>query len=325
MWFFGKMFRVAMTAAMVLTAIVLGAALWRYYMIDPWTRDGTVRANVVSIAPEVSGTVVDIKVVDNQFVHKGDILYVIDPTRFRLALTQAQATAESRKQDMIVAQQRSARRAALSDLAASKEEKEQFSGNAAVAAANYNEAVAEVEIAKVNLERSVIHAPVNGYVTNLLLRQGDYASAGQKSVSVIDSDSFWIAGYFEETKLAQIRRGDVAHIKLMGFDGDVVGHVDSLARGITDQNGDSGSEGLANVNPVFTWVRLAQRFPVRIHVDHVPGGIDLAMGMTCTVKVGDQRTSLRESVAQVTAAAQTTLATLWSGSVGAVQASTVIR
>lgn len=323
MWFFGKMFRVAMTAAMVLTAIVLGAALWRYYMIDPWTRDGTVRANVVSIAPEVSGTVVDIKVVDNQFVHKGDILYVIDPTRFRLALTQAQATAESRKQDMIVAQQRSARRAALSDLAASKEEKEQFSGNAAVAAANYNEAVAEVEIAKVNLERSVIHAPVNGYVTNLLLRQGDYASAGQKSVSVIDSDSFWIAGYFEETKLAQIRRGDVAHIKLMGFTGDVVGHVESLARGITDQNGDSGSEGLETVNPVFTWVRLAQRFPVRIHVDQVPAGIDLAMGMTCTVSVGDKATDLRQSVAKVAEAAKAEFVALWIGYAGAVQAKTV--
>ncbi|HVJ32464.1 MAG TPA: HlyD family secretion protein [Terriglobia bacterium] len=323
MWFFGKMFRVAMTAAMVLTAIVLGAALWRYYMIDPWTRDGTVRANVVSIAPEVSGTVVDIKVVDNQFVHKGDILYVIDPTRFRLALTQAQATAESRKQDMIVAQQRSARRAALSDLAASKEEKEQFSGNAAVAAANYNEAVAEVEIAKVNLERSVIHAPVNGYVTNLLLRQGDYASAGQKSVSVIDSDSFWIAGYFEETKLAQIRRGDVAHIKLMGFTGDVVGHVESLARGITDQNGDSGSEGLETVNPVFTWVRLAQRFPVRIHVDLVPAGIDLAMGMTCTVSVGDKATDLRQSVAKVAEAAKAEFVALWIGYAGAVQAKTV--
>lgn len=323
MWFFGKIFRVAMTAAMLLVAAVLGAALWRYYMVDPWTRDGTVRANVVSIAPEVSGTVVDIKVVDNQFVHKGDILYVIDPTRFRLALTQAQATAESRKQDMIVAQQRSARRAALSDLAASKEEKEQFSGNAAVAAANYNEAVAEVEIAKVNLERSVIHAPVNGYVTNLLLRQGDYASAGQKSVSVIDSDSFWIAGYFEETKLAQIRRGDVAHIKLMGFTGDVVGHVESLARGITDQNGDSGSEGLETVNPVFTWVRLAQRFPVRIHVDQVPAGIDLAMGMTCTVSVGDKATDLRQSVAKVAEAAKAEFVALWIGYAGAVQAKTV--
>jgi multidrug resistance efflux pump len=325
MWFVGKIFRVTMTVAMSLVAVILGVALWHYYMVDPWTRDGTVRAEVVALAPEVSGTVVDIKVVDNQFVHKGDVLYVIDPTRFQLALAQAQATAESRRQDMIVAQQQSARRAALTDLAASKEEKERYSGTAAVAAANYNEALAEVNVAKVNLDRSVIHAPVNGYVTNLLLRQGDFATAGQKTVSVIDSDSFWIAGYFEETKLAQIHRGDVAHIKLMGFDGDVIGHVDSLARGITDQNGDSGSEGLANVNPVFTWVRLAQRFPVRIHVDHVPSDIDLAMGMTCTVKIGDQRTTLRESVSQVTAAAQTTLAALWSASVVAVQASTVSK
>ncbi|HVJ41789.1 MAG TPA: HlyD family secretion protein [Dongiaceae bacterium] len=323
MWFFGKIFRVTMTLAMSLMAVILGAALWHYYMVDPWTRDGTVRADVVAIAPEVSGTVVDIKVIDNQFVHKGDVLYVIDPTRFRLALAQAEATAESRKQDMVVAQQRSARRAALTDLAASKEEKEQFSGNAAVAAANYNEALAEVDVAKVNLERSVIHAPVNGYVTNLLLRQGDYATAGQKSVSVIDSDSFWIAGYFEETKLAQIHRGDVAHIKLMGFAGDVRGHVDSLARGITDQNGDSGSEGLATVNPVFTWVRLAQRFPVRVHVDQVPAGVDLAMGMTCTISIGNQATGLRQSVAQITETAKTQIASLWNSYAGSVQAKTV--
>jgi multidrug resistance efflux pump len=325
MWFVGKVFRAAMTVAMSLVAIILGIALWHYYMVDPWTRDGTVRAEVVALAPEVSGTVVDIRVRDNQFVHKGDVLYVIDPTRFQLAVAQAQAVAESRKQDMLVVQQQAARRAALTDLAASKEEKEQYRGNAAVAVANYNEALAEVDVAKINLERSVIHAPVNGYVTNLLLRQGDYATAGQKTVSVIDSDSFWIAGYFEETKLGQIHRGDVAHIKLMGFDGDVVGHVDSLARGITDQNDDSGEEGLATVNPVFTWVRLAQRFPVRIRVDQVPAGVDLSMGMTCTVKIGDQHTNLRESVAQVTAAAQTTLAALWSSSVSAVQASTIAK
>lgn len=325
MWFVGKVFRAAMTVAMSLVAIILGVALWHYYMVDPWTRDGTVRAEVVALAPEVSGTVIDIRVRDNQFVHKGDILYVIDPTRFQLAVAQAQAVAESRKQDMLVVQQQAARRAALTDLAASKEEKEQYRGNAAIAVANYNEALAEVDVAKINLERSVIHAPVNGYVTNLLLRQGDYATAGQKTVSVIDSDSFWIAGYFEETKLARIHRGDVAHIKLMGFEGDVVGHVDSLARGITDQNGDSGSEGLATVNPVFTWVRLAQRFPVRIHVDQVPTGVDLSMGMTCTVKIGDQRETLRESVAQVASAAQSTLAALWSSSVSAVQASTVVK
>jgi multidrug resistance efflux pump len=310
MWLFGKLFRIAMTVAMSLVAILLGAALWHYYMIDPWTRDGTVRAEVVAIAPEVSGTVVDIKVIDNQFVHKGDVLYVIDPVRFRLALAQAQAMAESHRQDMLVAQQQSARRQRLTDLAASAEEKEQFNGNAAVAAANYNEALAQVDVAKLNLERSVIKAPVNGYVTNFLLRQGDYATAGQQNVSVIDSDSFWVAGYFEETKLADIHRGDVAHIKLMGFPGDVIGHVDSLSRGITDQNGASGTEGLANVNPVFTWVRLAQRFPVRIHVDHVPADVELSMGMTCTINIGDRKKNLRQDMVDMTQGVFTELAAL---------------
>jgi multidrug resistance efflux pump len=265
-------------------------------MISPWTRDGTVRADVVSIAPEVSGTVIDVKVSDNQFVHKGDVLHVIDPTRFRLALSQAQATAESRKQNMQVLQMQSARRAKLSDLAASSEEKEHYRGGAAAAVADYNEALAEVEIAKVNLERSVIRSPVNGYVTNLLLRRGDYATSGQASVSVVDSDSFWIAGYFEETKLAEIHLGDPAQIKLMGFDGIIAGHVESLARGITDKNGNSGNEGLATVDPVFTWVRLAQRFPVRIHIDRVPPGIELAMGMTGTISIGSASKDLPRDV-----------------------------
>lgn len=310
MWLLGRLFRIAMTVAMSLVAIVLGMALWNYYMIDPWTRDGTVRAEIVAVAPEVSGTVVDIKVVDNQFVHKGDVLYVIDPIRFRLALAQAQATAESRKQDMLVAQEQSARRQRLTDLAASREEKEQFSGNAAVAAANYNEALAEVDVAKLNLDRSVIKSPVNGYVTNFLLRRGDFATSGQNNVSVIDSDSFWVAGYFEETKLADIHTGDIAHIKLMGFPGEITGHVDSLARGITDQNGTSGTEGLANVNPVFTWVRLAQRFPVRIHVDHVPANIELAMGMTCTINIGDRKKNLRQDVVDVAKGAIAEMAAL---------------
>jgi len=296
MQFFVKLFRVAMTLAMLALAALLVGALWRYYMFDPWTRDGTVRADVVTIAPEVSGTVVDLKVADNQFVHKGDVLYVIDPIRFRLALQQAQAMAESRKQDMEVMEAKSVRRAKLSDLAASTEEKQQFRGDAAAAEANYNEALAAVDIAKINLERSVIHAPVNGYVTNLLLRAGDFATAGQQTLSVVDSDSFWIAGYFEETKLSQIHPGDVARIKLMGFNSLVTGHVDSLARGITDKNSISGNEGLANVDPIFTWVRLAQRFPVRIHVDQVPPDVVLAMGMTCTIRIGAARKDFKQDL-----------------------------
>lgn len=296
MFILSRLFRVAVTLAMLLVAVILSVALWRHYMVSPWTRDGTVRADVVSIAPEVSGTVIDLKVSDNQFVHKGDVLYIIDPIRFRLALSQAQATAESRKQNMQVLQMQSARRAKLTDLAASSEEKEHFRGGAAAAAADYNEALAEVDIAKVNLDRSVIRSPVNGYVTNLLLRRGDFATAGEATVSVVDSDSFWIAGYFEETKLSQIHLGDAAQIKLMGFDGLVKGHVESLARGITDKNGSSGNEGLANVDPVFTWVRLAQRFPVRIHIDKVPANVELAMGMTCTISIGTASKDLPRDV-----------------------------
>lgn len=281
-----RLSRVLVTLCLAGVAIVLGLALWHHFMVDPWTRDGRVRAEVVRIAPEVAGTVSEVRVVDNQFVHKGDVLFVIDPDRFKLALAQAQASVDSRAQDRRVAQAKAQRRAALSDLVASTEEKEQYNGSAGVAAAAVAQAQAQLDLARLNLAKTVVRSPVNGYVTNLNLRAGDYASVGQAAVSVVDSDSFWVAGYFEETKLSTLRVGDAAAIELMGDARPLAGHVESLSHGIADQNGDAASNGLASVNPVFTWVRLAQRIPVRIHIDRVPDGASLMAGMTCTVVVG---------------------------------------
>ena len=280
-----QLLRVAITLALLVVAAVLVAALWHHYVMAPWTRAGRVRVETVAIAPEISGPVADIKVTDNQPVRQGDILYVIDPERFVIAAAQAEAVAESRRQDLRLAQARSDRRARLSDLSASSEEKEQYSASAAIAAANYNESLAQLRLARLNLAKTVIRSPVNGYVTNLRLRVGDYVDAGKTSVVVVDKDSFWIAAYFEETKLSQVRAGAPVFIQLMGYDRPLTGHVENLTHGISDQNGEAGAGGLVSVNPVFTWVRLAQRIPVHVHIDRIPPDIEIAAGMTCTVNL----------------------------------------
>ena len=277
--------RVAITLAMVALAVWLGAALWRTYMVAPWTRDGRVRAYVVDVAPEVSGTVTELLVHDNQFVHRGDALFVIDPVRFRIAIAQAQAQLETAREDLRLRQSDARRRQGLSGIV-SAEERERFTSVADTAQAAVDSAQASVDLAQLNLARATLYSPVNGYVTNLLLRNGDYVNAGQPRLAVLDSDSFWIYGYFEETKLQGVHVGEPARMKLMGYDALLSGHVESITRGINDQNGNPDRLGLQDVSPVFTWVRLAQRIPVRIHIDQVPAGITLAAGMTCSVSIG---------------------------------------
>ncbi|HMD66781.1 MAG TPA: efflux RND transporter periplasmic adaptor subunit, partial [Stellaceae bacterium] len=168
------------------------------------------------------------------------------------------------------------------------EEKQTFASTALATQAQYQQAQANLDQARVNLERTQIRSPVNGWVTNLLAQLGDYANVGQNEISLVDADSFWIDGYFEETNLEPIQVGDPASIKLMGYRGIVRGHVESVARGINVANAQPNGQGLATVNPIFTWVRLAQRIPVRIHIDQVPDGVVLAAGMTATVQIDPQ-------------------------------------
>jgi RND family efflux transporter MFP subunit len=281
----GGLRRFANTAFVILLAVLVGWALWRYYMLSPWTRDGRVRAETVNIAAEIFGKVTEVDVTENQFIHKGDVLFVVDPTEFKLALSKAEATVESRRQDMLIRETLSQRRSQMSAEAVSKEEQQTAESVAAVARAAYEEAKAERDLAQLNLDRTIIRSPANGYVDNLRLRVGDYAVVGQNKLTVIDSDSFWVSGYFEETKLPRIHEGNPAVIELMGVGPTISGHVESISRGIADQNGAMDAQGLANVNPIFYWVRLAQRIPVRIHIDQVPDGVTLAAGMTCTVVV----------------------------------------
>ena len=342
---------VLLTVIAVVVAVILGRAMWDVYMGAPWTRDGTVRAYVVTMAPEVAGRIVELTVHDNQFVHRNDLLMEIDPTNYELAVSQAEASVQSAQANvenvdaqmdvqqaqigasqaqldesqaaLVFAQQQSGRYKSLAQTGSSSlQSAEQFASQlneqeAAVktASANLNlaqrqveslkaqrtsveatvvQAKAQLQQAQVNLDRTRIVSPVDGYVTNLLAHLGDYASAGVNTISVVDGSSFWVDGYFDETNLAPIRVGDPAKIKLMGYPQIVHGHVNSIARAIDVANAQPDSQGVATVNPIFTWVRLAQRIPVAIHIDDVPSGVVLAAGMTATVQIDARQRSPRK-------------------------------
>jgi RND family efflux transporter MFP subunit len=274
------------TLATIGVAVVLGRAMWDAYMGAPWTSDGTVRVYVVMMAPEVAGRIVELPVKDNQFVHKGDLLLVVDPTDYKVSLNEA--AVQQAQANALNAEREAKRRQELTTLAVTVEEKQTFASNAVAVQAQHQQAVAKLEQARVNLQRTEIRSTVNGWVTNLLAQLGDYANVGTNVISLVDADSFWVDGYFEETNLEPIRVGDRAEIKLMGYRQIARGHVDSIARGINVANAQPNGQGLANVNPIFTWVRLAQRIPVRVHIDEVPEGVVLAAGMTATVQIDPQ-------------------------------------
>jgi len=273
------------TLVAVSVAGVLGRATWNAYMGAPWTRDGTVRVYVVTIAPQVAGQIVQLPVADNQFVRKGDLLMVIDPTNYKIAVSLAEAAVQRAQVDAQNAEREARRRQELTSLAVTTEEKQTYESTALAAQAALQQAQANLDQAKVNLQRTEIRSPVNGWVTNLLAQLGDYATVGQNKISVVDAYSFWVDGYFEETNLHRIQVGDPASIKLMGYSQIVRGHVRSIARGVNVANAQPDQQGLAAVNPIFTWVRLAQRIPVRIHIDQVPDGVRLVAGMTATVQI----------------------------------------
>ncbi|MGH8505518.1 MAG: efflux RND transporter periplasmic adaptor subunit [Stenotrophobium sp.] len=274
-----------LTAAIFVAALLIGLALWQRYMESPWTRDGRVRADVISLAADVSGLVVALPVRDNQFVRQGDLLMQIDPQRYQLALAEAEAALSAREDELKLKQREAQRRAALGHEAVSGEEKESAASVASSSESLYRQALAARDLARLNLARTDIRAPIDGYVTNLDVHQGDYASAGRPLLALVDSHSFYVVGYFEETKLQRIRVGNPVRIRLMSGGAELRGHVESLSRGINDRNTTAGRELLADVNPTFNWVRLAQRIPVRIHLDEVPDSVRLVSGMTCTVIV----------------------------------------
>jgi RND family efflux transporter MFP subunit len=284
-----KLFRLAATGVILLAAFVAAVFVWEFYVEAPWTRDGRVRVQVANIAPQVSGQIVEVKVSDNQNVKKGDVLYVIDPVDFEVSVKSADAEVKNREADLSVKSAQASRREQLSTVSTSIEEKQIFAGNAKIASAALEGAQAQLRQAQINLERTQVRSTVNGRVTNLLMRVGDYARSGTSNISIVDTDSYWIDGYFEETKMANIHVGATADIALMGYAQHLRGTVQSVTLGISTANAAPSTQGLPDVNPVYTWVRLAQRVPVRIRIEAVPPEVPLVAGMTATIVVGSGR------------------------------------
>jgi multidrug resistance efflux pump len=284
---FSSVVPVLLTLGAVVVAALFGWFAWDVYMGRPWTRDGMVRAYVVTVAPEIAGRIVNLPVADNQMVKKGDVLFEIEPADYQIALDAARAQVARDQAALDYARANEGRQATLHGEGwVSKDVFQQSSSSSHQLQAAVAADQAAVAKAELNLSRVTVRSSVNGYVTNLLAQRGDYANIGQSLVSLVDADSFWVDGYFEETALGRIRDKDPATVRLMGYSQLVRGHVAGVSRGITVANAQPGQSGLASVNPIFTWVRLAQRIPVRIHIDQVPDGVRLVAGTTASVEVG---------------------------------------
>jgi len=282
-------FRVLLTLILVIAAGLLGYDVAKYYLYSPWTRDARIRANVVTVAPDVSGYVDDIRVRNDQFVHKGDVLFVIDQERYKLALADAEATLAARHAQYLMLLEQYQRRSKLAPgTTITIENLDNARRQSETAAANHQQATASRDTAALNLKRTEVRASVNGFITNLNLAKGTFASQGKPVMALIDSDSYRVDAYFEETKIPHVKPGATAEVRLMDGSPALQGTVLSIARGITDQDNKDGPELLSSINPTFTWVRLAQRIPVRIHIDEVPPGVVLSAGMTATVQIDDR-------------------------------------
>jgi RND family efflux transporter MFP subunit len=277
--------RLVVTLVIVTGAAVASVYLWNYYEQAPWTRDGHVRADVVTVAPDVQGLVSEVLVVDNQHVKRGDVLFRIDSARFELALEQANAVVDNRKAQVDEAAREAVRYDSLTNASVSQQTQQQKNATLQANVADYRQAQADQAVAALNLKRSQVISSVDGIVTNVGLEPGDYVTAGKGVMALVDSASLRIEGYFEETKLPRIHPGDPVKVWLMGEKQVLDGHVTSIAAGIADRERTDAPDLLANVNPTFTWIRLAQRVPVRIKLDNVPAGIDLVLGRTATVSI----------------------------------------
>jgi len=283
--------RILLTLILLNAAGLLSYDLASYYLYSPWTRDARIRANVVAVSPDVSGYVDDIRVQNDQFVHKGDVLFTIDQERFRLALADAEAALAARHaQSLMVLDQYQRRSKLAPGYTITIEDLNNARRQSETAAANYQQAIASRDTAALNLKRTEVRASVNGFVTNLNLAKGTFASQGKPVMALIDSDSYRVEAYFEETKIPHIKPDAIAEIHLMDGSPALQGTVLGISRGITDQDNKDGPELLSSINPTFTWVRLAQRVPVRIRLTHVPPGVLISAGMTCTVVITEGAT-----------------------------------
>ncbi|REG86871.1 efflux RND transporter periplasmic adaptor subunit [Marinomonas pollencensis] len=283
-----KTMRVLVTVLLVLIAGGAGSWVWNDYMYSPWTRDGRVRADIITVAPDVSGWVTKLDVRHDAVVKKGQLLFQVDAQRYHAALAKSEATAENEKYALALAQHKYERRKQLvKSQSISAEDLEVARINTQIAEANYKLALAELETAKLNVNRTKIYAPESGNIINLNLRQGNYVSQGVPVLAIVKADSFYVTGYFEETKLPLIHLGQHATVTLLGG-GELTGEVASIGRAIANTNTQSDNQLLPQIQQTFNWVRLAQRIPVDIKLASVPQDIRLSAGMTVSIHLSEQ-------------------------------------
>lgn len=280
----GKLLRVGITLLVVAIAVFAGSWVWNHYLYSPWTRDGRIRADVITIAPDVSGWVTEVSVKNNQAVNQGDPLFTIDDTRYQAVLAEARAKVAEKRSALELARHRYQSRQEVSDpQAISGEDLETYRINMESAKARHELAMAELETARIDLERTQVVAPADGTINNLHLRRGNYVVKGEAVLSEVKANSFYVTGYFEETKLHLVQIGQSARMTLMGGDRKLTGTVASIAPGIANTNTSSNAQMLPQVQQTFNWVRLAQRIPVDIALDHLPEDIHLSAGMTVSI------------------------------------------
>ncbi len=273
------------TLIVLALALIAGWLIWNYYMQSPWTRDGKVRAEQIGITPQVSGTISKLMVKDNQFVKAGTTLFQIDDTPFRITVLNAQAQLAKAQSDLAKAANEASRRHHLSGNYISAEDMDSADLNVKAMQATVKAAQATLEQANWQLEQTTVRAPVDGWITNLSTRTGSYAISGNPVFALVDSHSFYVVGYFEETKLRHIKPGNSATVTLYSSHTRLTGKVESIGRAIYDQSVETDSGLVADIKPNVPWVRLAQRVPVRIALTDIPGDITLVSGTTCTVSI----------------------------------------
>lgn len=277
-----KISRTAITLILVVLAFIAIFRAWVYYTESPWTRDARFSADVVAIAPDVAGLITDVKVKDNQLVRKNQVLFTIDQPRYQKALEEADADVAYYQVLASEKRREAGRRNQLGTMAMSREEIDQANNLLQTVQHQLAKAQATRDLARLDLERTVIRAPADGWVTNLNVYSGEFITRGSTAVALVKKESFYVMAYMEETKLEGVRPGYRAEITPLGSTKVIKGTVDSIAAGVTNASSSSDVKGMATIDSNLEWVRLAQRVPVRIRLDQQQGNLWPA-GTTATV------------------------------------------
>ncbi len=287
--FFTILIKLTLTLALFAAAGWFGWQKWHEYFQNPWTRDGQVRSQVVQVTPQVTGRVITLYIHDNQPVKKGDLLFEIDPSSYRLKVKQAEARlrrAEENAEGLRIEYDRVRKIHAQDPGAVSQKDLNRNRVNYFKALADIDSAREALNNAKLNLTRTKVYAEVDGWVSNINFQVGSQAVANKPILALVDRNTFWVFGFFREDAVSKIAVGDEARVTLMAYpDTPLKGRVESIAWGITPPDGNPGPNLLPKVKPVFQWIRLAQRIPVRITLEKLPPEVKLRVGMTASVMI----------------------------------------